>query len=80
MTDIKYDTMQDKLAGQRVMLVGGAGFIGHNLALELRRLGVETMVVDNLMVNSLIENVFDVRRQSVALATPIRASCSTASG
>ena len=59
MTDIKYDTMQDELAGQRVMLVGGAGFIGHNLALELRRLGVETMVVDNLMVNSLIENVFE---------------------
>ena len=59
MTDIKYNSMQDKLAGQRVMLVGGAGFIGHNLALELRRLGVETMVVDNLMVNSLIENVFD---------------------
>ena len=59
MTDIKYDTMKDKLAGQRVMLVGGAGFIGHNLALELRRLGVDTMVVDNLMVNSLVENVFE---------------------
>ena len=59
MTDIKYNSMQNKLAGQRIMLVGGAGFIGHNLALELRRLGVETMVVDNLMVNSLIENVFD---------------------
>jgi nucleoside-diphosphate-sugar epimerase len=58
-TNIDYSTMQDKLAGQRIMLVGGAGFIGHNLALELRRLGIETMVVDNLMVNSLIENVFD---------------------
>ena len=51
--------MEKKLAGERVMLVGGAGFIGHNLALELRRMGVETMVVDNLMVNSLIDNVYD---------------------
>jgi nucleoside-diphosphate-sugar epimerase len=50
--------MRARLAPERVMLVGGAGFIGHNLALELRRLGVETMVVDNLMVNSLIENVY----------------------
>jgi nucleoside-diphosphate-sugar epimerase len=48
----------DKLAGERVMLVGGAGFIGHNLALELRGIGVETMVVDNLMWNSVIDNLY----------------------
>lgn len=59
MITIPYSSLREKLVGERVMLVGGAGFIGHNLALELRQMGVETMVIDNLMVNSLIENVFD---------------------
>jgi nucleoside-diphosphate-sugar epimerase len=58
MTAISYDLVAERLADQRVMLVGGAGFIGHNLALELRRLAIEVMVVDNLMVNSLVDNVF----------------------
>ncbi len=59
MTTIPYDTIKDKLRGQRVLLIGGAGFIGHNLALELNRLGVETIVSDNLMVNSLVEAVYN---------------------
>lgn len=54
-----YERNAAKLRGHRVMLVGGAGFIGHNLALELARLGVETMVVDNLVVNNLVTNVED---------------------
>lgn len=58
MQPIPYETVTAKLKDHRVMLVGGAGFIGHNLALDLRRAGVATMVVDNLMVNSLVENVF----------------------
>ncbi len=53
------DDIKTKMSSQRVMLVGGAGFIGHNLALELRELKVDTMVVDNLMWNSLINNMFD---------------------
>ena len=48
MTDIPYDSMRQRLADQRILLVGGAGFIGHNLALELARLGAAVMVVDNL--------------------------------
>lgn len=52
------DSIRSGLAGQRVLLVGGAGFIGHNLALALRRHGAETMVMDNLMVNSVIENLY----------------------
>jgi nucleoside-diphosphate-sugar epimerase len=59
MVKIPYSSLESKMSSERVVLVGGAGFIGHNLALELRRMGVETMVVDNLMVNSLIENVYD---------------------
>jgi nucleoside-diphosphate-sugar epimerase len=47
------------LAGSRVLLIGGAGFIGHNLALGLRAHGAETLVVDNLVVNNLIANVSD---------------------
>jgi len=42
-----------KLAGCRVALMGGAGFIGHNLALKLKELGAEPHVVDGLQVNSL---------------------------
>lgn len=54
-----------KLRGERVMLVGGAGFIGHHLALDLRSIGVETMVVDNLMWNSIIDNLFDANHRSI---------------
>lgn len=65
MKQIPFGTIRDKLAGERVMLVGGAGFIGHNLALKLREMGVETMVADNLMVNNLIDNVYDNERDGV---------------
>jgi nucleoside-diphosphate-sugar epimerase len=42
-----------ELSGRRVALVGGAGFIGHNLALHLHGLGAEVHVVDSLQVNNL---------------------------
>jgi nucleoside-diphosphate-sugar epimerase len=41
------------LTGKRVALIGGAGFIGHNLALRLQALGAEPHVVDSLQVNNL---------------------------
>jgi nucleoside-diphosphate-sugar epimerase len=41
------------LKGKVVALMGGAGFIGHNLALKLRELGAEPHVVDSLQVNNL---------------------------
>jgi len=44
---------QSKLKGKRIALMGGAGFIGHNLALELKRLGAHPHVVDGLQVNNL---------------------------
>ncbi|MDG2286526.1 MAG: NAD-dependent epimerase/dehydratase family protein, partial [Alphaproteobacteria bacterium] len=58
MTNIPFDTVVQKLSGARVLLVGGAGFIGHNLAMLLRANNVETMVLDNMMVNSLVDNAF----------------------
>jgi nucleoside-diphosphate-sugar epimerase len=39
--------------GKVVALVGGAGFIGHNLALELKALGAEPHVIDGLQVNNM---------------------------
>lgn len=40
------------LIGRRVALVGGAGFIGHHLALALRASGADVLVVDSLAVNN----------------------------
>ena len=46
--------MSKDIAGKRIVLIGGAGFIGHNLALELKRQGAEVSVVDGLQVNNLL--------------------------
>jgi nucleoside-diphosphate-sugar epimerase len=45
----------DSVAGKRIALIGGAGFIGHNLALELKRRGAHVDVVDGLQVNNLVQ-------------------------
>jgi nucleoside-diphosphate-sugar epimerase len=42
------------LKGKRITLVGGAGFIGHNLALYLKEHGAEVSVIDGLSVNNLL--------------------------
>lgn len=43
----------EKIKGKRVAIMGGAGFIGHNLALKLKELGAEAHVIDGLQVNNL---------------------------
>jgi len=43
----------NRLSGKRIAIVGGAGFIGHNLALFLKKLGAEPHVIDGLQVNNL---------------------------
>ena len=45
--------MDVSVRGRRVMLVGGADFIGHHLALTLKRLGAEVEIIDGLQVNNL---------------------------
>jgi nucleoside-diphosphate-sugar epimerase len=42
------------VAGKRVALVGGAGFIGHSLALELTERGAHVHVIDGMAVNNLL--------------------------
>ncbi len=42
-----------KLKGKRVAITGGAGFIGHNLAIKLVELGAEPHVIDGLQVNNI---------------------------
>jgi nucleoside-diphosphate-sugar epimerase len=48
------DLAPKDLDGKRVLLVGGAGFIGHNLALALRARGADVAIVDSLQVNNLL--------------------------
>ena len=42
------------LDNKRIMLIGGAGFIGHNLALHLKSLGSDVCIVDGLEVNNIM--------------------------
>lgn len=42
------------LQGKRIALIGGAGFIGHHLALYLARKGAQVFIVDSLQVNNLL--------------------------
>ena len=42
-----------KFKGKKVALIGGAGFIGHNLALKLKDVGAIPHVVDSLQVNHI---------------------------
>ncbi|MFH1453630.1 MAG: NAD(P)-dependent oxidoreductase [Armatimonadota bacterium] len=46
--------MTDKIKGRKILLIGGAGFIGHNMALKLAELGAEVSIIDSLQVNNLL--------------------------
>src|SRR5262245_26960790 len=46
--------MTNELEGRRVALIGGAGFIGHNLALTLASRGAKVDIIDGLQVNNLV--------------------------
>lgn len=49
--------MTEDLSGRRIALIGGAGFIGHQLALELKQRGAAVEVIDGLEVNNLLAHV-----------------------
>ncbi len=44
---------------KKILLVGGCGFIGHNLALYLKERGHEPKIVDSLKINNLYSNKDD---------------------
>ncbi len=44
---------EEKLKGRTIAIIGGAGFIGHNLALALKSHGADPHVIDGLQVNNL---------------------------
>ncbi len=46
--------MEKSIKGRRIVLIGGAGFIGHHLALYLKKLGADVFIVDGLSVNNLL--------------------------
>jgi nucleoside-diphosphate-sugar epimerase len=41
------------IKGRKILIVGGAGFVGHSLALRLKELGANVEVSDSLAVNNL---------------------------
>lgn len=47
------------LINERVMLVGGMGFIGHHLAMSLKNAGAKVLVVDSLQVNNIVKILSD---------------------
>lgn len=42
-----------KIKDKKILIIGGAGFIGHNLALKLKKLGAKVLIIDGLLVNNL---------------------------
>ena len=51
------------IEGRRIVLIGGAGFIGHHLAMELHRRGAQVEIIDALTVNNLV--AFQATNQAV---------------
>ena len=39
---------------RKILIIGGAGFIGHNLALKLKNLNYDVTIVDSLQVNNIL--------------------------
>ena len=39
---------------KKILIVGGAGFIGHNLALKLKKLKFNVSIVDSLEINNIL--------------------------
>ena len=44
---------KEKIEERKITLIGGAGFIGHNLAIHLKSLVAEVSIIDSLQVNNL---------------------------
>ncbi len=49
----------ERMQGRRIAIIGGGGFIGHHLALELKSRGAHVYVIDGLQVNNLLSLMTD---------------------
>lgn len=46
--------MMESFPGKKIVLIGGAGFIGHHLALGLVERGIQVEIIDSLQVNNFL--------------------------
>jgi nucleoside-diphosphate-sugar epimerase len=63
--------MSTSMEGLPIVIIGGAGFIGHNLALHLKSRGADVSVIDGLEVNnfvSLATNADNVPHADLSIA------------
>ena len=44
----------NNITNKKIALIGGAGFIGHNLALALKARGANVSIIDSLQVNNIL--------------------------
>jgi nucleoside-diphosphate-sugar epimerase len=44
---------KNKVKDKKILIIGGAGFIGHNLALKLKEIGADVCIIDGLTINNL---------------------------
>jgi len=54
------------IKAKKIALIGGAGFIGHNLALALKKRGHTPFIFDNLAINNVLSfNDFDIKNHKL---------------
>ena len=53
MQKINDPNLNSKLKNKNITIIGGAGFIGHNLSLKLKDLNANVTIIDSLQVNNL---------------------------
>jgi len=66
---IGLDYEKKSLKDEKIMLIGGAGFIGHHLALALREKDADVIVVDHLQVNNIVQmlssNEYSIKQRKI---------------
>ena len=45
---------------QKVLVTGAGGFIGHHLALGLKKVGAEVLIIDDLQINNVTKILTDL--------------------
>ncbi len=60
----------NKIKDKRVLIIGGAGFIGHSLALKLKEKNADVSIIDGLTVN----NLYAIQQNKLILPYPKLAS------